>query len=366
MVRNTTRTIEQPSPLTSESAIELGDTFTDPAVRNLFSRHKNTIAVANHSFSDVVLDPITTIVLQDRVPVHCGGYLHSGELDGAIRRLELPPDHRLQERRVFMGYTQFDNYYHWMMECIPAIANYQMDPEFANGMLLLPNARNFPHYVLPAIRLATCFRQLPDIFLAGRQQLPIRQLVFSSFLHPQSGPSRFANKIFDRMVSHIKKSTGLPHRRLYVSREDAPGRPIANENALIALMIRHGIEPVVPGRLSQADQISTFHDANLIIGTHGAGLTNTVFMQPGSLLYELFPSYLVNPCFNFVCQGRGIHYLADVFSCPAPLRPGFEGYRNLPWEIDLGVVERRLAAINRNFQRQTSPVLTPAGADILY
>jgi hypothetical protein len=74
-------------------------------------------------------------------------------------------------------------------------------------------------------------------------------------------------------------------------------------------------------------------------------------MQPGTLVYEIFPSCLVRPCFNVLCQGRGIHYLADVFWCPAPPRPRLEDFRNLPWQIDLGVVERRLAAIDGNFDQ---------------
>ena len=343
--------IEQSRPLTSDGVTELGDTFTDPALRKLFLRHETTMAVASHSFSDVVLDTITTIVLQDGAAVHCGGYRHDGELAAAIRRLETLPDDRLRDRRVFLAYHKFNNYHHWMTECIPAIASYQMDPDFADGVLLLPSEMAITDTMWQAIRLATCNRQLPAVFAIGRQQLPIRELVFSSFFQPHAGPSPFANALFDRMANQISQSNRLPHRRLYVSRKDSARSPIVNEDALIALLIGYDIEPIVPGRLSQADQISAFRDAELVIGTHGAGLTNIAFMQPGTLVYEIFPSCLVRPCFNVLCQGRGIHYLADVFWCPAPPRPRLEDFRNLPWQIDLGVVERRLAAINGNFDQ---------------
>ena len=38
-------------------------------------------------------------------------------------------------------------------------------------------------------------------------------------------------------------------------------------------------------------QIQLFHSANIVIGIHGAGLTNTMYMKPGGLVVELLPYY---------------------------------------------------------------------------
>jgi capsular polysaccharide biosynthesis protein len=112
------------------------------------------------------------------------------------------------------------------------------------------------------------------------------------------------------------------------------------------LLLRYGIEAIDPGTLPLTEQIKIFHEAKLIIGTHGAGLTNVIFSQPGALLYELFPSVaLSNVCYNRLAQGRGVHYWADVFHCPPPPHGGLLGLRQTPWQVDLDTVAARLEHI---------------------
>ena len=47
------------------------------------------------------------------------------------------------------------------------------------------------------------------------------------------------------------------------------------------------------------DQISLFSSMDILIGAHGAAMTNAIFMIPNSLIYELFP-----PQWRFACYYR--------------------------------------------------------------
>jgi len=70
---------------------------------------------------------------------------------------------------------------------------------------------------------------------------------------------------------------------------------VRNEAAVRDLLAAYGFQDVDPGHLSVAEQIATFAQAELIVATHGAGLTNIVFASPGARVIELFPAGYLLP-----------------------------------------------------------------------
>jgi capsular polysaccharide biosynthesis protein len=51
-----------------------------------------------------------------------------------------------------------------------------------------------------------------------------------------------------------------------------------------------GFHIISPGKLSLADQIDAFRNARVVLGAHGAGLTNILFCRPNTTLIEIFPA----------------------------------------------------------------------------
>lgn len=78
-------------------------------------------------------------------------------------------------------------------------------------------------------------------------------------------------------------------RRLYVSRADASRRRLLNEHELISALASYEFEVIVPGEMSFRDQIRIFSQASLVVGCHGAALTNLVFAPPGCGTVEIAP-----------------------------------------------------------------------------
>jgi hypothetical protein len=76
-------------------------------------------------------------------------------------------------------------------------------------------------------------------------------------------------------------------RRLFVSRSGTL-RNLKNEHALFLIAERLGFEYYLPEKSS--DPIADFYHAEAVIGSHGAGLTDIIFMQEGSLIIELLPT----------------------------------------------------------------------------
>jgi capsular polysaccharide biosynthesis protein len=97
-------------------------------------------------------------------------------------------------------------------------------------------------------------------------------------------------------------------RRIYVTRRNARiGRRILNEEELTQALTRRGFETIAPESLSIADQIEHFYDAQLVVGPHGAGLTNLLFAERAGLI-ELHPAASIFPHYYLLCLALGHEY----------------------------------------------------------
>jgi hypothetical protein len=76
-------------------------------------------------------------------------------------------------------------------------------------------------------------------------------------------------------------------RRIYVSRSDAAKRRVSNEGPLIEALHRRGFECMTLTDLSFGQQVALFREAGVVIGPHGAGLTNIAFSAAGTAVLEL-------------------------------------------------------------------------------
>ncbi len=118
-------------------------------------------------------------------------------------------------------------------------------------------------------------------------------------------------------VEWLRKRFGLDGRargtkRLYVARGAAPRRRVINEVAVEKLLASHGFTSVNPGVMSLDAQIKLFADASVVVGPHGAGLTNTVFMAPGGAVVELTHTKRVVWTYHEVACAAGHSYACVV------------------------------------------------------
>lgn len=124
-----------------------------------------------------------------------------------------------------------------------------------------------------------------------------------SYIHSPAAMAQLGDRIRDAVPG---TDTDDRHRRLYVSRADAQDRRIRNEDALLAILDDYGFERIVPSEHTFAEQVRRFADAEVVLGPHGAGLTNTIF-APKTTVVELFGSYR-NACFFALARGMGHGY----------------------------------------------------------
>ena len=164
----------------------------------------------------------------------------------------------------------------------------------------------------------------PPIFLKNRFLRVRRLFVPTTHFSPASDAiARGAvARLRDTFARALADMQAPKKRRLFISREDS-GRGddreprFANADALQQALGRLGVEPVVASRLGVEDYLRTFANAELIIGLHGAGITNAVLSADARVAEITVPGY---PDWNslrlFIETGMGAPFRRVVMPAP--------------------------------------------------
>jgi len=175
-------------------------------------------------------------------------------------------------------------------------------------------------------------------------------------MQPYDGTLLFCRKVFfpkrDTGMSpwkaeYLRRAFGVAgklrgKKRIYVARGAAPRRRVLNEAAVEKLLASHGFTPVNPGSLAFADQVALFADAEMVVGPHGAGLTNCVFMAPGGALIELTHDKRVVWTYHEVAGAAGLSYSCIVND--AELKTPNEDILFADFSVDLEALEAAIKA----------------------
>jgi hypothetical protein len=92
--------------------------------------------------------------------------------------------------------------------------------------------------------------------------------------------------------------------RVYVPRDGV--RRISNDTEVRAVLQDFGF--VTFDFRTVADEAGYFGAAAMVVGPHGAGLTNLAFCQPGTKVLELIPSDHVHPYYYTLSESGGLDY----------------------------------------------------------
>ncbi|HTO50092.1 MAG TPA: glycosyltransferase family 61 protein [Burkholderiales bacterium] len=93
---------------------------------------------------------------------------------------------------------------------------------------------------------------------------------------------------------------------LFVSRRDSTLRVMHNEADLEQALKPLGFTTFVAGEAPVTEQIRAFSRARVIVGAHGAGLTNLIFAPPGAFVLEIAtPGSLNMEEFRFIAGAMG-------------------------------------------------------------
>lgn len=196
----------------------------------------------------------------------------------------------------------FDNwsknyYYHWIIDALPRLLAQEHLP--SETKLLLPD-HDLPYFRESLDLLGLTVPEERIIRLQNHRYYRFDQLHYSAKRHVGLIPSLAAvTEVRKRLLQNAGTASTNPQlpKRLYISRRQAPTRRSANEDALEAMLQNFGIVTICAETLNLNEKIQLFQQADLIIATHGGGLTNLLFCAPGTTVLEVFTPNYVTPCF---------------------------------------------------------------------
>lgn len=96
-----------------------------------------------------------------------------------------------------------------------------------------------------------------------------------------------------------------PTKKLYIKRKEK-NRNISNDLELENLLLEFGFEFIDPSECE--DVIDLFKNAKIVLGIHGAGLSNIVFSNRNTKVIELVPENRQYFYFCSMCRGLGMEY----------------------------------------------------------
>lgn len=117
--------------------------------------------------------------------------------------------------------------------------------------------------------------------------------------------------------NHILPLVSIPktlRTRIYISRNCR--RRIMNEPELIRLLKQYNFQIIEDKPRSVAEQVALYHNAECIVGPHGASFSNLIWCQPGTQLLELFAPTYYPAFFRYLAALLDLRYSA-YFQGPA-------------------------------------------------
>lgn len=207
----------------------------------------------------------------------------------------LPEVRRVEGDLLVLASRGSANYYHFLTDVLPRLGVYAdavPDPD-PTPTVLVPQGRGWQRTLLEIAGYGhlPVVEDAPDVAVrADRLFVPSIPNVLE--IAPESTVAWVREHLRPRPDADPRP------RRLYVTRGTQPNsRRVVREDELWALLEERGFEKVEPGGLSPQEQIDVFSTAEMIVGPHGAALTNLLFAPAGVTVLELFTASYVNQCY---------------------------------------------------------------------
>ena len=211
---------------------------------------------------------------------------------------------------IVSGRDAKNNYYHWLIDVLPKILI--LEDEIKKNKIkniLVPNYEK--RYQIESLR---CFFKKNDtnfINLSQNKFLQFDNVIFctnnSNFeFYNYDLLKKFKNKIL-KYIKLKKIKAKYDYKKIYIDRFDAnkkKDRFLANEKKLKNKLKKEGFKFITLSNYSFFEQVLIFNNAKLIVGLHGAGLANILFVKKSTKIIELTNSewpdmyYKLSKCLN--------------------------------------------------------------------
>jgi len=231
------------------------------------------------------------------------------EENWTFRRIRLPNPKRVTGKTLVLASTGGNTYFHWITDILPRIrlareAGYlpgSFDHILVNGL-----DQPFQEGTLETLGIP---KEKCLVFAEGESAWQLEEAILPSL---PGVPGVVPRESVDFLRRELAAPQSGASRRIFIGRGGAKHRNLVHEEEISRELGKKGFEKVNCGNLSVLEQARIFASAGMIVGAHGAALTNLVFCRPGTKVIELFSPRYVNPCYRDLCVSAGLIHAAVI------------------------------------------------------
>ncbi|GAB4287251.1 MAG: hypothetical protein Fur0025_20510 [Oscillatoriaceae cyanobacterium] len=229
-----------------------------------------------------------------------------GSAELILTSRKLPEPTHVEGNLAFLSVRGGNTYYHWMADLLPKFELLHL-----GGM----DRSKIDYFAVNGYDLAYQRQSLELLGIDPQKIIPSSQfphltaknLIVPSLPGNQGIMTQWGAEFLRRQFLSAAAKSNLPEK-IYISRQNASYRRLVNESEVLDLLLTWGFVCVRMEMMSFAEQVAMFAGAKVIVAPHGAGLTNTVFCQPGTKVIEMFARQSVSINYWLIAQLVGIDY----------------------------------------------------------
>ena len=219
-------------------------------------------------------------LFQDLVHSDRKGPSYSNSL---FKRRRFPSKQSLGGCYATLCYPYSANWYHWFIQSLPRLRLIENNLDAIDGVFI-PDS---PHHQRMVESLKFFGVDQSRIIVLGSQHFAVDALLVPQYF-AQSNVPTWVPQYFRSKVEKVNQSGA--GELIYISRSDAVNRICTNESAVLDAIEPLGFKSYCLAEMSFQSQADLFANAAVVIGAHGAGLSNIAFCRAGTCVIEVFPS----------------------------------------------------------------------------
>ena len=178
------------------------------------------------------------------------------------------------------------NYFHFLIDTLPHLAilrEAELEPDW---ILVYQKRSNFVEAIFQEMGL-----DKKIVYTSIREQYKADKMLVCTMPNQRIGKyESWAMKFLNQVFKPEKESKKI---RLFIDRSGTAVRKLRNQAQMVEQLSKYNFVTVRLEEKTIQEQVNLFHNAEVIIAPHGAGLSNIAFCQPNTKIIELFsPEYV--------------------------------------------------------------------------
>ena len=192
-------------------------------------------------------------------------------------------DFKVNKNNFILGSSPADNYFSNLIHFLPRIFfNNEKKINLVIHRNLSNKFRNLINSICKMRDIEITFSFVDDGFYKFENSL------IPQFLNINN--SIYILKYFIDKILNCMKSPNL-RSKIYIRRENANYRKILNEGDLIEKLRKQDFEIINPQHYEILDQMKIFSNADIIISPYGSNLSNIIFCNKETKIFEISPAF---------------------------------------------------------------------------